>query len=203
MSVSWAQASGELNIKPVPAGLTGPHPAAGDMRSQAIPAPGAENPGCTRPRQGPEGQSWLRCLGSRGLSTPPGPWAQDMAATCTDLGKATPASGAERCLERVQLDSGWPPIPYPGQHKAYEQLGWRPPTSGAQQQLQPISSGGPTLYALSWALSRQPPPSLASHAPALRPLWEPPLIMPASWMDCCPALLWPLKATHTEPHCPG
>ena len=74
VSGSGARGLGLLNIKPVPAGLSGPHTPAGHLGSRALPAPGAEDPECTSEEQGPEVQRWLQALVSRGLHCqPPSP----------------------------------------------------------------------------------------------------------------------------------
>lgn len=172
----------------MPAGLSGPHPPAGCLGSQVLPAPGAENPECTQVTGGglrsKAGSSvWVAGASLHYPLSCATPSPGGCGCCLFSPGKVpTPASGCRRRFQgQWQLESGWHPSPHLGDHKAIEHLTWHLHAPGAEHcGYSPFPQEAPPCRPWSQALSGRPLLSLASQAPALRLPWAPLLVMPAS-----------------------
>lgn len=191
---SWARGLGSLNIKPVPAGLPGPHPPAGRPGTRhSTPCPGAENAECTRPRVG---ASLAPGPVPRGLPTLPARSPRGGGCCLSGLGQSPLRPRAHEAPGTMASGEWLAPQPTAGCAPSPEQL-----TGMAAAHFLRRPHRGPCSQAVSW----QPLPSLPSQALALRPPQAPlsVLVMPAPTQGCCAqeeaGLLWPLPATHTDP----
>lgn len=190
-------------------GLSGPHPPAGCLGSQALPVPGAENPECTpvtsrglRSKAG--SRVWVP--GAVLYSHPPSPAQEDMA-DCLVLGKSPlqpqGAGGGSRNSGSWRV-AGTPPHigmsikpvnSWPGtcasqglSTLAIVHFFRRPHPAGPGARL----SVGSLCY--PWP-ARFRPSALLGH---LSWSCQPPIQGYYAQEEACPAL-----ATHTEPHCRG